>query len=73
MLANISFWFASLQDQYPAVYQLPVHLENEQNIYFEENETLEETLNRSTKTALTEWFNSNKINIEGREGTDYCD
>lgn len=49
-----------MKHQYPNVYPLSVHLENEQSIYFEDNSNIQETLENSKKTKLTEWFEMNK-------------
>jgi hypothetical protein len=50
-----------LQNQYPNVYQLSVHLENEQNVYFADNNDIDIALERAKRTTLTEWFSMNKI------------
>ena len=55
-----------LQNQYPSVYQLAVHLENEQNVYFGENDDVNHTLDRAKRTTLTEWFSMNTKHIETR-------
>jgi hypothetical protein len=46
----------------PAVYRLPVHLKNEQTVYFDPEDDIQEVANRplSTKTQLTEWFVANQ-------------
>ena len=53
-----------MQKQYPSVYALSVHLENEQNIYFHDDDEIEQTVNRSKNTTLTEWFLMNKYHPE---------
>ena len=49
-----------MQNQYPSVYPLTVHLENEQPIYFTDNTIIEDSLNNSKSTTLTEWFETKK-------------
>ena len=50
-----------LQNQYPSVYQSAVHLENEQNVYFGENDDVNNALDRAKTTTLTEFtFNGRK-------------
>ena len=45
----------------PSVYRLPVHLENQQLIYYNADDDVDEVLGRETlkKTPLTEWFEAN--------------
>jgi hypothetical protein len=64
-----------MQNQYPSVYPLTVHLENEQPIYFTDNTIIEDSLNNSKSTTLTEWFETNKICAEGRhlKYPDFCE
>jgi hypothetical protein len=46
----------------PAVYRLPIHLKNEQNVYFDPEDDIQEVADRltSAKTQLTEWFTANQ-------------
>jgi hypothetical protein len=46
----------------PSVYRLPVHLEDEQRVYFNAEDQVDEVLNRdsSRKTRLTAWFEANR-------------
>jgi len=48
--------------EFPAVYRLPVHLKDQQTLYYDPEDDILEVANRpsSTKTQLTEWFNANK-------------
>jgi hypothetical protein len=64
-----------MHTQYPSVYPLAVHLENEQNVFFEDDDTIEDTIHISKKTTLTEWLNNKKECSDGRHlmYSDYCD
>ena len=64
-----------MHNQYPHVYPLAVHLENEQPIYFEDNADITATLNAFNGSTLTEWFETNKVFADGRNLTypDFCD
>ena len=53
------FHFA-LQKQSPSITRLAVHLENEQLCTFDEADDIEDVLEKSTKSTLTEWFEMNK-------------
>ena len=46
----------------PSVYQLSVHLQDQQTIYFGDNDDLDEVVEHDVikKTALTEWFTANQ-------------
>jgi hypothetical protein len=48
--------------EFPAVYRLPVHVKNEQMVYFDPEDNIMEVANRpsSAKTQLTEWFTANQ-------------
>ena len=48
--------------KFPAVYRLPVHVKNEQMVYFDPEDNIMEVANRqsSAKTQLTEWFTANQ-------------
>jgi hypothetical protein len=47
--------------EHPTVYRLPVHLPNEQLVYFNDDDSIDEVLERGTnaKTAMTEYFVAN--------------
>ena len=64
-----------MQNQYPSVYPLSVHLENEQPLFFMDNTNIEDSLNNSKSTTLTEWFETNIICADGRhlKYPDFCD
>ena len=55
----------------PAVQILSVHLENIQHITFRDNDDLESVINRRDRkvTTLTEWFDYNAQNHDGRHLT----
>jgi hypothetical protein len=48
----------SMHNEYPSVTRLPVHLENQQLIYYNEDEDLDAVVERGAQrhTALTAWF-----------------
>ena len=48
------------------MYQLAVHLENEQNVYFADNNDVHIALERAKRTTLTEWFSMNSTHTETR-------
>lgn len=51
----------SMHEEHPTVYRLPVHLQNEQRVYFDPEDAAVDVLAResSSKTMLTEWFTIN--------------
>jgi len=51
-----------MHQELPSVYCLPVHLQNEQQVYFQDNDDPQDVLDRSSakKTHLTEWFKANQ-------------
>ncbi|XP_055960513.1 uncharacterized protein LOC130015063 [Mercurialis annua] len=55
----------------PAVERLPFHLENEQTVIFNENDSLPEVAERpsTVRTKLTEWMIANANNEDARELT----
>lgn len=54
-----------LYDHYPNVIRLPIHLENEEHLVFNENDEIEKILKtKKPKTKFTEWFTSNKKHPE---------
>ena len=63
--------------QYPSITRLAVHLENEQLCYFndEDDDNLEDILDKSSCTTLTEWFKTNRENPETRylKYMNFCD
>ena len=58
----------SMHSESPTVYRLPVHLENQQLIYYNADDDIDEVLGRETlkKTPLTAWFEANHIHPEAR-------
>ena len=51
----------------PNVYRLPVHLEDQNLIYYDPNEDINDVLDRASgKTALTAWFDANRQYPEAR-------
>lgn len=44
----------------PKVHRLPVHLENCQNVIFDENEDIQKLIDSKKDTKLTAWFKANK-------------
>ena len=50
-----------MHEEWPHVYRLPVHLKDEQQVYFNPNDVADNVLQRdaSKKTQLTEWFKAN--------------
>jgi hypothetical protein len=64
-----------MQNQYPSVYPLTFHLENEQPLFFTDDTNIEDSLINSKSTTLTEWFETNKICAEGRhlKYPDFCE
>ena len=69
----------SLYDRSHSVVQLPVHLENEQSLFWEHNapsadqETTSSILNNQRKTKLTAFFKLCKENPEKYQNLLYCD
>ena len=57
---------------YPPVMKLKFHLENEQNVLFQEDDNIQEVLERNEKTHLTEFFQLNKDDPNARNIL-YCD
>jgi hypothetical protein len=59
----------SLHNESPAVEQLAVHLENQQEVYVRENITMEEAraaAQRQSRTTITEWFKCNCEDADAR-------
>ena len=48
--------------RYPAVVRLPIHLENEQQVYFHEDASMIEAMERRNITELTAFLNFNACN-----------
>ena len=53
-----------MSERYPAVKRLPIHLEKEQPVYFHEDESIMEALERSEITELTAFFKYNSDHPE---------
>ncbi len=51
-----------IQNQYPHIIRLMVHLPDEQCVIFDEDSDLPEILDENSRTTLTEWFELNKSN-----------
>ena len=60
----------NIAKNFPAVYALRIHLEDEQNVIFD-METAEESIENQRCTELTEFFNFNKQNPQ--TNVTYCD
>ena len=63
-----------MHEEKPSVYHLPVHLEDKQTVYVDNNDNVEEVLDCDTikKTHLTEWFVANAT-LEGTSDITYHD
>ena len=57
--------------QKPTVYRLPVHLEDQQLVYFNADDNVDEVLERGAtkETPLTAWFKINQSNPQARNTT----
>ena len=55
----------------PHVYHLPVHLEDDQLVYFQPDDNIDEVLERGAtkETCLTAWFKVNAANPDARTTT----
>ncbi|KAG2203527.1 hypothetical protein INT46_011432 [Mucor plumbeus] len=53
-----------MHKEYPASQRLQVHLENEQQVYFDETDNLDQVLDNATmqETTLTAWFKISQVN-----------
>lgn len=60
-----------MHNEYPSVFRLPVHLEDNHCVYYDpdcnNDEQIKELLENNRKTPLTEWFNYNKNNDDFRD------
>src|SRR5882762_6866879 len=68
------FWHIAeyrMHEEYPSVYHLPIHLQDQQTVNFDEDDDLEEIMDRDAikKTALTEWFIANSTLVAAKEVT----
>ena len=54
----------------PTVYCLPIHLPDQQQVYFNPDDALDEVVDRESaqSTALTAWFKANADNLKGLNG-----
>ena len=61
----------SMHAESPSVFRLPVHLENQQLIYYNADDDVDDVLGRETlkKTPLTEWFEANRRYPEARNSS----
>ena len=67
--ATQSLWHLNhfpLRSSYPPVKKLPLHLENEQTVLYDDDDDMEEVLDRYSKTALTEFFTLNRVDERAR-------
>ena len=60
-----AFWHIAefpMHEEKPSIYRLPVHLQDQQTIYFGDNDDLDEVVEHDAikKTALMEWFTANQ-------------
>ena len=60
----------NIAKKHPAVYSLRCHLEDEQQVFFDE-ETHEETIDKQRNTELTEFFIYNHENPDTNEKLSY--
>ena len=60
-----------MHEEKPSVYRLPVHLENEQMVFFDDDDDLEEVENRAANkdSQLMAWFKANQTYPEARQYT----
>ena len=51
-----------MHEEKPSIYRLPVHLQDQQTVYFGDDDDLDEVVEHDAikKTALTEWFTANQ-------------
>ena len=58
----------SMHSESPSVYRLPVHLEDQQLVYYNADDDVDEVLGRGAlkKTPLTEWFKANETYPDAR-------
>ncbi|KAK4516577.1 uncharacterized protein ATC70_011551 [Mucor velutinosus] len=68
-----------MHKEYPSTQRLDIHLENDRRVYFNENESSDQVLNRTLpETTLTAWFKYNLENPEDNEAKqtlypDFCE
>ena len=57
--------------EYPTVYRLPVHLEDQQLVYFNPEDDIHDVLEQGANkdTSLTAWFKINQTNEDARQIT----
>ena len=53
--------------QFPSTYRLPVHIEDEQNIIFKEQDSLKDIIAQNKQTPLTHFLKLNAINLDVRD------
>ena len=63
-----------MHEEKPTVYRLPVHLEDQQTVYFEEDVDAETLMDCDSikKTHITEWFKANRT-LQGAKELTYHD
>lgn len=55
-----------MQDRFPSVTRLQVHLPDQQSVVYRDNEPLPAALARGRTTTLTAWFKANRDHPEAR-------
>jgi hypothetical protein len=60
----LKFW---VYGEKPYVIRLGVHLPNEHTVLFQENDNLEDVIDRDQATTLTMWFAKNQEDVEARQ------
>ena len=60
-----------MQDRYPAVNRLNVHLPEQQSVVFNDNEPLQQVSQRTRVTKLTEYFATNRAHPSGLLYSDF--
>ena len=60
-----------MHEEIPAVYRVPVHLENQHMVYYNADDDPQEVAARgeSQQTALTAWFKANRQHEEAWQTT----
>lgn len=68
-----------MHKEFPSSQRLDIHLENERQIYFDENDTPQQVLSRNiSESTLTAWFNYNRnnpddVNAKSTLYPDFCE
>lgn len=56
-----------MQDHFPAVETLALHLENQQTVLYKRNDDVNEVIKGANDTHLTAWFKKNSESILARK------